>query len=686
MKPIVSKTFQNLSSQATSSKKLIDVKKSIGKAKIFKQPALDTTVPEHTSFPSRFIYSVDIPEVKDLSVKFTYNFFTPDEAVNDTDILSNDTVERMNLSQNIISKKRYEFTEEDLSLNRSKLPRFVRIEFTPPLPEKITYGTSQQSSIISENFGKIVKEENFSTSFFSALTFNNRELDTQTNIVFNTKDYTKTNESTINDPLLRQVMSQQDLANNTILKNGQGEIISNKYFEKIKKLSTSMQVNNTLLDDMVKTGAGNPLTPNFENFVTYSNVSPALKDKFNDYRITDSDYETSINYYKVISRTDSAENPSKSILLGYWIEKLELLPDGTKRRFDPIVIESSQATSYVDLNVRYGTTYVYEVRSIAEVSYAAVDNKTYDVAMISSLVASRGKTEYVETTENIEPPPPQDLMAFWNYDKINPLTMEFNTSTGEPYPATGRYGCLFLTWNFPINNSQMDIKKFQIFRRKSLEEPFELIKLIDFDDSVIKYPLLEENIDRSLISYAEDPQKSYYDFDFMKDSKYIYAVCAIDAHGLSSNYSSQIAVKFDAYSNKLVIDTISLAGAPKQYPNLYLSEDLFIDTMKTSGYKNMSLYFSPECYQVVNNEGQILDVLGTQQNGTAYVFNFINIENQNSARLDVNVVDNRSTIQTLKKVISQEEIGQISNAIKKAKENGFLKKKIKKYKKIKSFF
>ena len=691
MKPIVKKTFSskhevNVSSGKVSLGPVRDIlKKYPGLSKnLASNSTLDKRIPDYTSYPSRIIYSVDAPEISNLRVEFVYNFFTPDESIRDIDTLTDEVVSKMNLSQNIISKNRSEFTEEELSINRSKLPRYVKLQFVPPLSERIKYGTSQQSSVISENFDKIVKEENFSTNFFSTLTFNNKELDVQTNAVMNLTGLSDFEESSpVSDPTLRQVMSQQDLIENTIYRNGQGKVIANNYFDSIRKLSTTIQVNSALLDDLVKTAAGNPLTPNFENFKTFSNESAAIKSAFNDYRITDSDYETSINYYKVIAAADSAAKPTSSVLLGYWIQKMELLPDGTKKKFDPIIIESASANSYIDFDVRYGTTYVYEVRSIVEVSYAAVDNKTYDVSMISSLIASKGTIDYVETTENIGPPAPVELKAIWDYDKINPDTMEYDSYNNAPYPNTGKYGCLYLTWGFPIN-SQMDIKKFQVFRRKSLEEPFELIKMFDFDDSVIRFPLLEEQIDKNIISYSQDPKKSYYDFDFTKDSRYIYAVCAIDAHGLTSNYSEQIAVKFDSYTNKLVIETISLAGAPKQYPNLYLAEDLFVDTMRTSDKRHLHVYFTPDCYQVSNNEGQLINIVGSQKNETSYVMNFINVENQNSARIDLNIVDNRPPLIPTKKAMSEEEKNTFNKAIKNFNKS-LSKKNIKKYNKIKIF-
>jgi hypothetical protein len=191
----------------------------------------------------------------------------------------------------------------------------------------------------------------------------------------------------------------------------------------------------------------------------------------------------------------------------------------------------------------------------------------------------------------------------------------------------------------------MDIKKFQIFRRKSVDEPFELLQVFDFDDAEIKFPLLENKIDKNVVEYSLDPQRIYYDYDFYKESEYIYALASVDAHGLSSNYSAQLAVKFDQYSNKLVVNYISKSGAPKQYPNLYLDKDLFLDTIKTSTKNTMHMYLNPDCYSVVLNSGTKLDMLRTNKNGGKYIINFINVENQKSANVEISITDLRNEMQ-----------------------------------------
>ena len=74
------------------------------------------------------------------------------------------------------------------------------------------------------------------------------------------------------------------------------------------------------------------------------------------------------------------------------------------------------------------------------------------------------------------------------------------------------------------------------------------------------------------------PMRSFRDFEFDKNKKFIYALACVDAHGLTSNYSVQMEISFNRRENKLVRKLISRSGAPKPYPNAYLNRDLFIDS------------------------------------------------------------------------------------------------------------
>jgi hypothetical protein len=88
----------------------------------------------------------------------------------------------------------------------------------------------------------------------------------------------------------------------------------------------------------------------------------------------------------------------------------------------------------------------------------------------------------------------------------------------------------------------------------------------------------------------------FFDDDFKKDSKYIYAVVSISARGPSSNYSSQFEVSFDKFKNSLIKRLISTQNAPKAYPNLFVANTAFVQTIATSNFKTLRLFFNPQHY------------------------------------------------------------------------------------------
>ena len=123
---------------------------------------------------------------------------------------------------------------------------------------------------------------------------------------------------------------------------------------------------------------------------------------------------------------------------------------------------------------------------------------------------------------------------------------------------------------------------------------------------------------------------------------YIYALGAIDAHGLVSNYSAQFLVWFDRYQNKLQRRLVSHTGAPKSYPNMYIEGELFVNTIVTSGKPNMRLYFNPQYYYYVDDEHRCVPVVRTKQTGGRYKLQFMNVDNFKSTEVDI-TIDDRTT-------------------------------------------
>jgi hypothetical protein len=588
------------------------------------------------SYPSRLVYSADVPEVTNLTSAFIYNFFTTDESTRDNNILQNLRV-KLRIDNDLIvgssNRKNYDYTDAELIENRDKFPRYIKVSFNRPKKIEIKVANN---GVVSAYNSKIINEENFSGNYYTSLQFNNSSLEKATSVNHSSNFSSKssiTKEAEPVNPDSPPPLSGQPLIKGTIFRNNGGAVIKNSYLESLKKLSTSTQISNNVVDSLVIDAAGNPLTLNQQSFQTLLPDAAKAGSLLPPY-----EFKTNVDYYEIISADNNVAGVSDSTvrLVGYVIEKSEIFPDGSKLQKETIVIENPSKTSFVDFNVRYGTLYSYSIRSVVDVQYSAVNNVNYNTSTVKSLIASRPVVTVVETTENVGPPPPTELKFMWNYDRINPLTMQYDSVTNAPYPNTGKYGSLFLYWTFPIN-SQLDIKYFQVFRRKSVDEPFELIKMYDFNDADIKFPLLEDEINPALIEKTATPKKSYYDDEFMKDSEYIYALACIDAHGLTSNYSEQFKVKFDSYKNKIIVTAISIAGAPKQYPNLYLAEDMFIDSIKTSNKKTIHAYFTPDCYEVQGTSNKV-KLFKSEMESTKYKINFINIDNQDNVALDIKII------------------------------------------------
>jgi hypothetical protein len=87
---------------------------------------------------------------------------------------------------------------------------------------------------------------------------------------------------------------------------------------------------------------------------------------------------------------------------------------------------------------------------------------------------------------------------------------------------------------------------------------------------------------------------------------------------------------------------ISHSGALRQYPNLYIQNDLFIDSMKISGKKNLSVYFNPEYYYLKDDNERNIQLISTKQTGGKYQLQLINLDNQKQQKLDISIEDLRN--------------------------------------------
>jgi hypothetical protein len=200
-----------------------------------------------------------------------------------------------------------------------------------------------------------------------------------------------------------------------------------------------------------------------------------------------------------------------------------------------------------------------------------------------------------------------------------------------------------ISWNFPINPTR-DIKKFQVFKRSSINTGYTLMREFDFDNSEIKSDFFE-NVPNAKSSKSLYPVLSFIDQDFELGSSPIYAVVSLDAHGMTSGYSAQFQIRYDRYSNRIMKTLISKSGAPKPYPNIYLNIDTFKDAMKTSGFSRMTVVFDPEYYVVTRNQQNSENELDlgliavSNDDNPTYRLQVINTDFQEAEVLNIKIKD-----------------------------------------------
>jgi hypothetical protein len=580
-----------------------------------------------TSFPSKKIIVADVPEVAAFKAEFIYNFFTKDERSNDSGIAPNYSIIK---SAESLTEK---YTE-DLDFNRF-VPRYVNLTWKP-----VTAGNRTDLIAISveKNFSKIHKEQDFSSGDYSPVFFQDTGLDGKLKFyVSKALEHLDTAQNTNNSPLdyarrlntqtdpnvssefLTTVLSRTDKLGISFSGQSQEDLL-----EELKQVKFNVKLNNKLIAKTLKTLKEDVVTPFVDEISPI--ISKAITVETNAQSVRNSavfdadDYEFEIRDYVTLKPIDAANYDSVVQTIGYVIERFELLPNGTSKTLKPIFIENPQVATCVDTQVKYGGIYVYNISSIAYVENQVRELNDGEVFAVGFLVSSQPSLGLrVECTEMVPPPSPADFNVFWDQ----------------------KQQCSRLSWSFPPNR-QRDIKKFQVFRRGSIRDPFELIKMYDFDDSEIKSPYYETP-DPILVETNKNPKTIFYDLEFKKESKFIYSVCSVDAHGLSSGYSVQYEVSFDRFNNKLVKKIISLSGAPKAYPNAFLNVDTFVDSIKDENHNRLKIVFNPEFLKVLDGKENDVGLLKTNSSDR-YKLQIINTELQKQEIIEIQLENRTSNI------------------------------------------
>ena len=131
------------------------------------------------SQPSREVFVVDVPEVRDFAATFTYNFFVPDESLDDSG----------GIPENFLARQASEIDANFIQHISTRAPRYVIFNFTHPKLGDVGRGVadldvrenvfdrSRKENLIFDNLDKVITEDHFSSVNFISVNFHDAEID-----------------------------------------------------------------------------------------------------------------------------------------------------------------------------------------------------------------------------------------------------------------------------------------------------------------------------------------------------------------------------------------------------------------------------------------------------------------------------------------------------------------------------
>ena len=574
------------------------------------------------TYPSPGAIIFDVPEPKKIQAKFYYNYF-----------LSNERV-----SMDAIG------TKESYDRHGKRPARYNKISFDPLFRDNNTLGTDPNSiklsfeekrRMLEKHYDKIDSELEYTGQNFLSLSLQDTDAIKQVQLAVEAGlrasrvnleklspletilKYNSTTSDKVDGQLILDNTNIETSNEYTYIDPSTGEPFEVQQQGEVSALSINCFLNKKFAADILKNSESAPFSPLFESLSQVLNDTRKIQQDAipnqKSYFVKAEDYEPVFDSIKTERVNIDSILSSGNQLMGYKLLKQEISPAGKVVYEKPIFIVNPSLTDYIDTEVKYGPTYRYSISSIYLVKFYDFEDSTLVAAEV--LVESRTSPFQDVTCQEAKPPEPPNNLRFWmGQDR------KFN-----------------IVWDFPFN-PQEDIKYFQIFRRKRVEDPFTLIAQLDFDDSELK-SIQSEFIPEYANIKVKKPQVHYIDGDFDLDTEYIYAVCCLDAHDLSSPYSEQFKVRWERTLAQLMVDLVSYSGSPKPYPNFNLKASLTSDSIKDSRHHKLTVYFDPEYLKITSDSGEDLGHLKNNSSMPSYKIQLINLDRQASQTLKINVVD-----------------------------------------------
>lgn len=594
-----------------------------------------------SSLPSLPVTSVDVPEITHFSSEFIYNFFTKDELIN----------------ENITAVA----LPNTLAFSR-EVPRYVKLTWNKVNISSVGKPKTELTDIsIEKNVSNIIDEELLSLKFFSNYQQQETSFVTQTQHYLD-RLYTQINYNQRNASLNDAYKALHESTPENLSQEFINKYLNYAHCEATSTVAqpddpaTTAQMKNivipiankvfgTALHEKIINDSLTYISIDLVNtLVSKFEIQNSVKNYAN--RLNGSQYDLSLeNPINTKVQDINTHNIFVFQATGYIIERYRL-QDNSQVEKRVFFVESPDIIEYFDTEIRYNQRYVYNIKVITAVQTLGFDpvEKVNNVA--TYLISSKLIRTFIECIDKKPAEPPTDFFIRWDYGLKKAV----------------------LTWNFP-NDTRRHIKYFQVFRRKNIgairpaQLPFELVQMYDFNDlqqaegtyfsrEGTDFIFLngEDSIDNGIVSNINSVSNlssmtptCFIDEEFNREDYYIYSVAAIDAHGITTNYSNQIGIKFNKQRNTIDRVDVSAPGAPKPYPNLYLNKDTFVDTIKNEGYSQVTVIFNPEYFSIKAQTGEDLKLLNFGPDNF-YRLQLINTDLQADQFIDIKITDNRSQV------------------------------------------
>lgn len=591
-----------------------------------------------TTFLSKEVITVDAPDPKDISANFTYSYYTQDESILDSEGLV-PPARFVTVSYSKVNSGDRKWAEDELI----KLIRKGKFSLSLVQPEyEISTPGMTQITVEDVDLGRRLQDlvMNELSRLFPRVDISTAEM-SQSDLANALNNATS---EQISGEIIQDLVSDFSGDGITFYDRNDKEI-KNELYVDASSIKFDIQFSDKFIGDAFNLISSNPLTADSTNASINAEEFLSLQDKFRrttSAAISPDDYVPNVTYFDRVA-VKSHEMPVAGTC-GYIIDKYAIDTTGKRVFKDSFFRPGIDNNTFIDKKVVYGETYTYEARVLSMIQMTVGGDSLEDpqpgssaaskIYRLKFLVKSRASRQIkVKCIDNFPPPPP-DLVTF-RYDYENDR--------------------LAIKWKFP-HTKQRDIKKFQIFKRTSIFNPFTLVAQFDFTDAFA--PVRDiEYIDPAINFKFPTGRTIFFDEAFDKSGDAIYSIVSVDAHNLTSNYSDQIRVTFNRSKNIIETMTISPSGAPKQYPNLFISTTMAQnietvryteDVIKDSGHLKMRIYFDPETLEVLD-KGKPCHFLTRADTSTnakipyvgSYKFQVLNVDRQKMNIVDVGIEDRR---------------------------------------------